>query len=648
PALRTGFRFAALRSHRRLSGGRPGNVQTPGRRGLCRHFARQARRRRRERRVRPLAPHRNAEASGGPRARRCLCQNPIPLRAVLQLGQGMKGARIPGSMPAEGCPQVIRDLDLRRPALLEASAGTGKTYAIEHLVLRILTEIEGMELGHIVVLTFTDKATGELKEKIRSRLAGRVAAAAASGELPPSVLSRLRDAVLNFDRARISTIHGFCQRVLRDFAFENQALLHHELADDADIFESALTEEMRSTWLSRSGPCGEGLEGFRRLAGRMGMDISGQWKRKWLEIARNYNPFRGDRLLPDPDPDRLRSLDGEILEAFAEIQGIVGDTVPGEERNHPFYAPLKASAFTPAGRRGAALKMLESILSLAREAAGASGDARLAAVLRFLEDNSRLAIVAEGFRRMRPESWAAGEPAPPGFETLIANFDRIRTLVPDREAAVRALDFEPQRAVLAALRVRARAYKREHGLHSYDDMIQDLCGALREKPGLKQALRRQFRYCIVDEFQDTDPLQWEIFRTVFLESEGSNPLYLIGDPKQAIYGFRGGDSHTYMAARAEIHARSAHGQAAGMSLDANFRSSRSMVSACNAAFSHPGRLRKLAAAPGDTAWRLPVEADPLGYTDVRYGGLPAQECLEPGGAVGAPVLLRDFSGETLK
>src|SRR5690606_8809320 len=116
-------------------------------------------------------------------------------------------------------------------------------------------------------------------------------------------------------------------------------------------------------------------------------------------------------------------------------------------------------------------------------------------------------------------------------------------------------------------------------------------------------------------------LQWEIFRTVFLESEGGNPLYLIGDPKQAIYGFRGGDIHTYMAARAEIHSRSARGQAAGMSLDANFRSSRTMVSACNAVFSHPGWFRKLAAAPGDTAWRLPAEADPLGYTDVRYGGL---------------------------
>ena len=101
--------------------------------------------------------------------------------------QPKPAARAAAETPLDpGCPEVIRALDLSRPALLEASAGTGKTYAIEHLVLRLLTERD-LDLEGILVLTFTKKATGELKEKIRSRLASRLQAP----DLPPALRERL-------------------------------------------------------------------------------------------------------------------------------------------------------------------------------------------------------------------------------------------------------------------------------------------------------------------------------------------------------------------------------------------------------------------------------------------------------------------------
>ena len=181
-------------------------------------------------------------------------------------------------------------------------------------------------------------------------------------------------------------------------------------------------------------------------------------------------------------------------------------------------------------------------------------------------------------------------------------------------------------------------------------MIEGVHAALRDRPGLERALRQEYRCCLVDEFQDTDPLQWDIFRRIFLAAptaERSHPLFLIGDPKQAIYRFRGGDIHTYMDARGALHALSREGKAQGLSLDTNFRSSRGMVEACNAVFAHPRWFHAQAADPGAEAWKLPAVPDPLGYLPARHGGLAVQDCLDAT-AKPAPVVLRDFADETGK
>ena len=107
----------------------------------------------------------------------------------------------------------------------------------------------------------------------------------------------------------------------------------------------------------------------------------------------------------------------------------------------------------------------------------------------------------------------------------------------------------------------------------------------------------------------------------FSNSDGANPLYLIGDPKQAIYRFRGGDVYTYMEARKAMFALSRKGMAQGRGLDTNFRSSAAMVAACNATFLHAGWFQAHSVDPADAAWRLAAEPDPLGYLPVRSGDL---------------------------
>ncbi|MBT7167151.1 MAG: UvrD-helicase domain-containing protein, partial [Victivallales bacterium] len=117
-------------------------------------------------------------------------------------------------------------LDLGSHAVIEASAGTGKTFTIERLVARILRDVPEASIDRLLLLTYTEKATGELRERIRAHLAEEMA------QLEGPTAQRFRDAVENFDTAQVFTIHGFCQRVLQEYSFENGQLFDLELSGD--------------------------------------------------------------------------------------------------------------------------------------------------------------------------------------------------------------------------------------------------------------------------------------------------------------------------------------------------------------------------------------------------------------------------------
>ncbi len=539
-------------------------------------------------------------------------------------------------------PEAIAALDLAKPGLLEASAGTGKTYAIEHLVLRLLIEGGQIELPQILVLTFTEKATGELKDKIRARIAWRIA----KGGLPDKVMERLKRAHLEFDRASIHTIHGFCQRVLRKYAFENNALFRQDLEKNVNqVLEQVLNEEMRSTWLTQAGPGAEGVAAFRDKAASLGMGATTKWRKRIVDIAKGLNPLRGDVLLPEFDPERVAEWESEMAAAFSEVTNMLPLLASGQEENHPFAKRFAAIKFAsgPTRKKGqqlvlTALRMATLCDSLrdaqARALAAATFPSRV-------EEIDLRGVKKDGFRFLLPTPGEMKEPWPE-LEAFLDLLDRVRNAAAriDREKAARA--FAPKREVILELREKAQAWLRSQGLITYDSMIEDVCVALRQKEDRVRMLRQDYRYCLVDEFQDTDPLQWEIFRRVFLDSGSANPLYLIGDPKQAIYRFRGGDVYTYMEARKALFDLSRQGKAQGTGLDTNYRSSGAMVEAYNAAFTHRGWFHAHPIDPADKAWRLPAEPDPLGYVPVKYGALPIQTPLDTT-AASKPIILKDFA-----
>ena len=143
-------------------------------------------------------------------------------------------------------PTTVQDpgtIDLGRHAVIEASAGTGKTYAIEGLVMRLLLE-KRIPVDQILVLTFTEKATGELKKRIR----GRVAKLVEKREAPQADLAFLKDTLETFDTAPICTIHSFCHRVLQRYAFENGEPFAYNVQDDLPLYEKMLKEQMRKDW----------------------------------------------------------------------------------------------------------------------------------------------------------------------------------------------------------------------------------------------------------------------------------------------------------------------------------------------------------------------------------------------------------------
>ncbi|NLV56388.1 MAG: UvrD-helicase domain-containing protein, partial [Acidimicrobiales bacterium] len=163
------------------------------------------------------------------------------------------------------------------------------------------------------------------------------------------------------------------------------------------------------------------------------------------------------------------------------------------------------------------------------------------------------------------------------LDALVERVTRARTLV-DCEIESSATE-GPGPAVAAFVR-RAVALVddrlQSQGQVSFDSLVRSVRDGLRNRPGLVPELRQRYRIAMIDEFQDTDPVQWEIFRTVFHEpaADGSRPtLVLVGDPKQAIYSFRGGDVYTYLAARAHARPRA---------LGTNQRSDRPVVEALNA------------------------------------------------------------------
>lgn len=395
-----------------------------------------------------------------------------------------------------------------RRILIEASAGTGKTYTLERIVLRYLVA-RRCRIDEILMVTFTNKATQELRGRIRALLETMLEnPAAAAGLLAEIGLAgaadwrgHLRAQLDRFALAAIHTIHGFASSVLASNPVECGSRFSLRL--DNGYRAELLRDYVRDTlYVGRlplpDGGClqGDELTLCLEAAGR-GKDAG--FEALWEQLAE----FQAGRWL---DPARY-------------AQGADGQPEPG-----PAFAALR--------RHG------DLAARLVR--GGAADAAEIAALAADLAD--------------------IGLTPPADADGLAELCARICTLFLCR-------------SVLAGLEAYRQSLGRFQGLVDYDDQIALLHRACRPGGLLLPALRERFRLVLIDEFQDTDAQQWEIFDRL---AGDELDLIAVGDPKQAIYGFRGADLNTYLSARGSF--------AANCRLSVNYRSSPALVAAADALF----------------------------------------------------------------
>ncbi len=462
---------------------------------------------------------------------------------------------------AVGHPDDIR---LSRHMLIEASAGTGKTYTIEHLVVRFLEERHDLAIENLLVVTFTEKATSELRQRIRLKLRQRAEQLSDGARA-----DRLRRALADFDTASVFTIHGFCQNVLSDYAFENGGLFQNELVDDQPLLERELREQMRAGWRRY----GDDLPAMLEL---LDLPRSAQrFMRKVRQVAATYRPEGGDRLLPDVADTSFAELRRGLQACVRRLKAAVGDDFAQRFARLNFHAGARRSVLEKI------IWPLEQWLAAAdAEQPDLRGLSELIDAIEKVRSQGR-----RGIECLLPDKWKAGGENREVCPQLDAVADALREtagLLPAARCFLEA------RTVLQ-LQDDVAAVKERHGWMSYGDMLTRVYHALRrDRAGrLLGSLRRRYRVAFVDEFQDTDPLQWWIFRRIFLDGEADGILCLIGDPKQAIYGFRGADVYAYLSARREMHALAQRGAANLYSLDTNWRSHADLVACYNRVFGLP-------------------------------------------------------------
>ena len=468
--------------------------------------------------------------------------------------------------------QAILKLELAGIKLIEASAGTGKTHTIADLYLRHI--LDGRLTSQILIVTYTNAATEELRGRIQSRIYQALTLITDDTRSTDSFLqlwqqqwqmldaqqreqqlARLQLALRSLDEACISTIHSFCQRSLQEHALAGNQLFETELLSDDSILWEAATKDW---WRTLS----YGLDRDTWLLLRNGLGSVEKLIRTILELRNKSSAEllpRGNEALetllarPRQIAADLYQLAPQWLDQKAGIVEILRDTkVLSRAKKLPYHADnidtwiAAADYFFNASEAGPLFEHFEYFGFV------------------HLEQNSK--------------------PSQRGKDSRLEH-DFFRAVNDIAERWVEfGQTFGPLLCIDAFRKVSHGVVerKREMATLSFQDQLSLLLDALGSPGGiaLAQSLRKQYPVAMIDEFQDTDSIQYRIFGHIYHASEGDaqdSNLTLIGDPKQAIYSFRGGDIFTYMQARKLANIQR-------YSLSTNWRSQPDLVKAVNTLF----------------------------------------------------------------
>lgn len=504
-------------------------------------------------------------------------------------------------------PAILQRIPGDGHVVIEASAGTGKTFTIERLVIDLV--LAGAVMREFLILTYTEKAAAELRSRIRKVLEALLATVThqCSDAQPHWLIDgegrrRLEHALLEYDLATISTIHAFFRSILQSHPFHCQRALEQELVSNRSQFGQAFRTMLRGDfvrnpelrpvldhWLA-SGSC-EALEELLWQAFR-----------------------RGRRLVPPYRPQALAQLLDQC--SFPSMDDQALENIGLSLKNH------KANPQTST----ATLKRLDCLRESARQ---------------YRHDRELLRFLGNANVREAVQTLAANLCKNGVSEALGADLGNQIIALQELLVSPRTVTIQ---TLLPPLRERIDEEKNAHGYYDFDDMLSLVWQALDSCSDheLLDHLRCRYRYGIVDEFQDTDSLQWKIFEKIFVERDSPSRLFVIGDPKQAIYAFRGADVHTYLAARKQL-VDECH--AVQLPLSASFRSTAPMVDALNLIFRQD---ESNAFFTGAIKYDEPVTcglADKAAHQSCKPGATPIRvfACGEPADRLSAYKLRRHFA-----
>ncbi|GGH59607.1 exodeoxyribonuclease V beta subunit [Filimonas zeae] len=472
--------------------------------------------------------------------------------------------------------------------LIEASAGTGKTYSIAILALRLVLE-KKIPVKEILMVTFTKAAVAELHERVR--LFMRTAYKACEGKPVKdaniqqlvekaiaadgvqNVQQRLRDAVLLLDETAVFTIHSFCQQTLTEFAFETNQLFGTEMVQNA---EAMIEEEVHEFWRTHITTLPVAL--LNILMQRYTMEALKRLVKEDLG-GKKYMNSDGMAALSATELDAMQQ---QIAAAQQQCEVLTSQIRQYITAN---AATLKEVCATNTYAKKSAQHLIDTPDQL----------------ITFINSNRDKAYVGKVFGNIL---------------TMLEPLEQLKETIED---ILRDIMFNLNCQAIIMVRAGVQANKRRNNLMGFDDMIVNLHKAITA-PGsqrLVNVLRHKYKAVFVDEFQDTDRQQFDIFDKAFGEE---TILFYIGDPKQSIYAWRKADIFTYFKAREGVQ------RCYGM--NRNFRSTPALIGAMNAFF---------VPAPGFDTFYFSDAEESIDYIPVEAANPKAATAFYRNGVEEAPV-----------
>ena len=529
-------------------------------------------------------------------------------------------------------------LALEHNVTITAGAGTGKTTTLKERYREILTEHPTVDPTEILTLTFTTDATSEMRERIREVIddeldrARNGADSCAGADTPGSDYERWRRARDDLEDAYVHTIHGFCSRILREFAVETG--LHPEFETLGEGDSGTLVDEAITAVLDRYG-----AETRADSGGVYGATDDVEWpagttgdwdihEELW-RLSRQYSRSSLASVLSglfDERPDSLTWAErwaDESPEAYTahlssfvepSITAAEADELVADERTREAIAALRRlgdlSLAVPEDDSGR--EVLDTLLAILSETGAHTPDGTARDRQRFLLAVANAVTTNDGSLQSQTWRYAGSKRAwreHDHGEERATLADALETLADVIEPETRNLDHDPDLArngarqalalarVFLAVRAQYRVLKHRRNALDYSDLLTEAIAFLAANDGARRTLREQFAYIMVDEVQDTDPRQWKLVKLL----SGTDPdrfdgrnVFMVGDEKQSIYRFRDADVSQFRTAHAQLLADNPPDVDGDLELTTNFRTVDTTLTVINELFE-----RVLQPAAGD-------------------------------------------------